>query len=134
MAIKAFGFEFGSEPQKETTAIYNAAEGTKRLIATEEFNGTVAVEAGGVFVTYIDYSTNLKDENANIIQYRNMSLYPEVDAAIDEIVNASIVWGTDRKPIKIDLTEMPLSEQLKRKINSSYDRILKLLDFIYYLS
>jgi hypothetical protein len=129
MAIKAFGFEFGSEPQKETTAIYNAAEGPKRLIATEEFDGTVAVEAGGVFGTYIDYSTTLKDENANIIQYRNMSLYPEVDAAIDEIVNASIVWGTDRKPIKIDLTEMPLSEQLKRKINSSYDRILKLLDF-----
>ena len=129
MAIKAFGFEFGSEPQKETTAIYNAAEGPKRLIATEEFDGTVAVEAGGVFGTYIDYSTTLKDENANIIQYRNMSLYPEVDAAIDEIVNASIVWGTDRKPIKIDLNEVPLSEQLKRKITTSYDRILKLLDF-----
>jgi hypothetical protein len=46
-----------------------------------------------------------------------MSLYPEVDAAIDEIVNASIVWGTDRKPIKIDLSEVPLSDQLKKKLS-----------------
>jgi hypothetical protein len=129
MAIKFFGFEFGEEETRETTSYLDVAKGPKRLIAKEEFDGTVAVEAGGVFGTYIDYSTTIKDENANIIQYRNMSLYPEVDAAIDEIVNASIIWGTDRRPVKIDLSEVPLSDQVKRKIHNSYDRILKLLDF-----
>jgi hypothetical protein len=128
MSIEMFGFEFGKRKSEETLRS-ELLTGPKRLIAKEEFDGTVAVEAGGVFGTYIDYSTVLKDENANIIQYRNMSLYPEVDAAIDEIVNASIVWGTDRKPIKLDLTEVPLSDQVKRKVIYSYERILKMMDF-----
>ena len=126
MAIEFFGFEFGKKRPEESPDVMM---GPKRLVATEDFDGTVAVEAGGVFGTYIDYSTTLKDENANIVQYRNMSLYPEVDAAVDEIVNASIVWGTDRKPIKLDLTTVPLSDQVKRKIHNSFDRILKMLDF-----
>ena len=126
--VEFFGFEFGRKKSDDVLQT-ELMHGPKRLIAKEEFDGTVAVEAGGVFGTYIDYSTVLKDENANIIQYRNMSLFPEVDAAIDEIVNASIVWGTDRKPVKLDLTEVPLSEQVKRKVQYSYDRILKMMDF-----
>jgi hypothetical protein len=127
MAIEFFGFEFGKKRPEESPDVM---VGPKRLVATEDFDGTVAVEAGGVFGTYIDYSTTLKDENANIVQYRNMSLYPEVDAAVDEIVNASIVWGTDRKPIKLDLTTVPLSDQVKRKIHNSFDRMLKRMKFL----
>jgi len=130
MSIELFGFEIGKKRSSDAPEYSNdILKGPKRLLAQEDFDGTVAVEAGGVFGTYIDYSTSFKDENANIIQYRNMSLYPEVDAAIDEIVNASIVWGTDRKPVKIDLTEVPLSDQVKRKVHLSYDRILRMIDF-----
>lgn len=129
MNIEVFGFEFGrKKPQNNGDSIH-LASGPKRLIAKEEFDGTVAVEAGGVFGTFVDYSSSLKDENANIIQYRNMSLYPEVDAAVDEIVNSSIVWGTDKKPVKLDLADVPLSDMVKRKMHLSFERILKMMDF-----
>jgi hypothetical protein len=129
MNIEVFGFEFGKKRSAQDASAYDVLSGPKRLIAKEEFDGTVAVEAGGVFGTYVDYSASLKDENANIVQYRNMSLYPEVDAAIDEIVNSSIVWGTDRKPVKLDLTDVPLSDMVKRKMHLSFERILKMMDF-----
>jgi hypothetical protein len=58
-----------------------------------------------------------------------MSVYPEVDNAVDEIVNASIVSGTDRKPVKIDLAEVPLSENIKVKIYKEFDNILHIMDF-----
>jgi hypothetical protein len=71
----------------------------------------------------------MRDENSSVIQYRNMSVYPEVDNAVDEIVNASIVSGTDRKPVKIDLAEVPLSENIKVKIYKEFDNILHIMDF-----
>lgn len=129
MELTVFGFEFGRKPPQRTVHPEDLLSGPARLIAKEEFDGTLAVEAGGVFGTFIDYSSTLKDENANVIQYRNMSLYPEVDAAIDEIVNSSIVWGSDKKPVKLDLTDVPLSETVKRKMHMSFERILKMIDF-----
>jgi len=126
MEIEAFGFQFGStKPAKEQ----KKEEFLKSFAAPEIFDGTVTVDAGGFFGTALDYAANLRDEGASIIQYRNMSIYPEVENAIDEIVNASVVPGTDRRPVKLDLKEVPLADPIKNKIYREFDTILHLLDF-----
>jgi hypothetical protein len=126
MEIEVFGFEFG---KKNTTKQESAEKAFKSFAAPEVYDGTVTVEAGGFFGTALDYAATMRDENASVIQYRNMSIYPEVDNAIDEIVNASIVLGVDGKPVKIDLSTLPLSETIKNKIYKEFDRILHLMDF-----
>jgi hypothetical protein len=126
MEIEAFGFEFG---KKQTPKTSKEERGIQAFTAPEVYDGTVTVEAGGFFGTVLDYASSLKDENQSIIQYRNMSIYPELDNAIDEIVNASIVQGTDHKPVKIDLTNCPVSDNIKTKIYKEFDAILHLLDF-----
>ena len=126
MEIDIFGFQFGrtkDEPQKKSEIV------AQNIAAPEIFDGTVTVEAGGFFGTALDYAANLRDEGASIIQYRNMSIYPEVDNAIDEIVNASIVPGTDRKPVKLDLVSVPIAEPIKLKIYKEFERIIHLMDF-----
>ena len=126
MEIEAFGFQFGSgKPSKEQ----KKEDFLKSFAAPEIFDGTVTVDAGGFFGTALDYAANLRDEGASIIQYRNMSIYPEVENAIDEIVNASVVPGTDRRPVKLDLKEVPLADPIKNKIYREFDTILHLLDF-----
>lgn len=92
MEIEVFGFEFGKKEKtkKETTDI-----ALQKIAAPETFDGTVTVEAGGFFSSAIDYTGTLKDESSSVIQYRNMSVYPEVDNAIEEIVNAAIVKGSE---------------------------------------
>lgn len=126
MELEVFGFEFGKqksskEEKKEKTL--------QSFAAPEIYDGTVTVEAGGFFGTALDYAANLRDESASVVQYRNMSVYPEVDNAVDEIVNASIVPGSDRKPVKIDLSELKLSDTIKNKIYREFDAVLHLMDF-----
>lgn len=128
MEIDIFGFQFGNKRDE------SQYEKRKDLVSTniaapEIFDGTVTIEAGGFFGTALDYAANLRDEGASIIQYRNMSIYPEVDNAIDEIVNASIVLGTDRKAVKLDLKDLPISDPIKTKIYKEFENIIHMLDF-----
>ena len=126
MEIDLFGFQFGkkneTKQQKESQAIQSFA-------APEVYDGTVTVEAGGFFGTVLDYAAVMRDEQTSIIQYRNMSVYPELDNAIDEIVNAAIVPGSDHRPVKLDLSNCPISDNIKTKIYREFDKILHLLDF-----
>lgn len=127
MEIDIFGFEFGKKkPETQKTSRDLVA---KNIAAPEIFDGTVTVEAGGFFGTALDYAANLRDEGASIIQYRNMSIYPEVDNAIDEITNAAIVLGTDKKAVKVDLKDLPISDAIKTKIYREFDNIIHMLDF-----
>ena len=126
MDIELFGFEFG---KRKSTKQEKQDKSLQSFSAPEIYDGTVTVEAGGFFGTALDYAANLRDESASVVQYRNMSIYPEVDNAIDEIVNASIVLGTDRKPVKLDLSALPVSDVIKNKIYREFERIIHLLDF-----
>jgi len=126
MEIDIFGFQFG---KKKPTQIEKENNALQSFSAPEVFDGTVTVEAGGFFGTALDYASTMRDEGQSIIQYRNMSVYPELDNAIDEIVNASIVPGTDHKPVKLDLTNCPISENIKTKIYKEFETIIHLLDF-----
>jgi len=126
MEIEVFGFEFG---KKNTTKQEKENQALQTFAAPEIFDGTVTVEAGGFYGTALDYGANLRDENNSIIQYRNMSVYPEIDNAVDEIVNAAVVYGTDRKPVKIDLKNLPIPDPIKLKIYKEFEKILHLLDF-----
>jgi hypothetical protein len=126
MEIDIFGFQFN---KKNTPKEEKESKALQSFAAPEMFDGTVTVEAGGFYGTALDYGANLRDENNAIIQYRNMSVYPEIDNAVDEIVNASIVFGTERKPVRIDLTNVEIPEQIKGKIYKEFDRIIHLLDF-----
>lgn len=126
MEIDILGFQFGkrkSEPiGKKTNPLQTFAE-------PEVYDGTITIEAGGFFGTALDYAATMRDESQSIVQYRNMSVYPELDNAIDEIVNSSIVPGTDGKPVKIDLSNCPVSDNIKTKIYKEFETVLHLLDF-----
>lgn len=126
MEIDILGFQFGKKKKPEIDRKVNPIE---TFTEPEVYDGTVTIEAGGFFGTALDYAATMKDESQSIIQYRNMSVYPELDNAIDEIVNASIVPGTDHKPVKLDLSNCPVSDNIKTKIYREFETVLHLLDF-----
>jgi hypothetical protein len=125
MAIEVFGFSFGRKKEQEEQNL----DSTQIPVTPEPYDGTYTFETGGVFGTSIDFSGAIKDENQLINQYRGMALHPEVDAAIEDIVNEAIVIGEDRKPIKLELDHVNLPDTIKSKIYFEYANILKLLDF-----
>lgn len=121
MELELFGFKFGKKKQQPVTS--------QDIITPDSYDGSYILETGGVFGTFVDFSGAVRDENQMIQHYRSMALYPEVDAAIEDIVNEAIVLDQDRKPIKLNLDHVNLSETIKTKIYSEYNHLLKMLDF-----
>ena len=76
----------------------------------------VATVAGGYFGTYVDTEAVAKNEYELIKRYRDMSLHPECDSAVDEIVNEFVVSDADDSPVEIELSNLEISDTLKSKI------------------
>ena len=89
----------------------------------------VAVAAGGYFGTYVDMDNSARDEFELIRRYRDMALHPEVDSAVDEIVNEFVVNDTNDSCVEINLDNLDVGKGVKNKIRDEFDYIKQLLNF-----
>ena len=85
--------------------------------------------SSGFFGSYVDLEGVYRTEFELIKRYREMALHPEVDSAIEDIVNEAIVSDTNDSPVQIDLDNLNASDGIKKKIRSEFKYILDLLDF-----
>ena len=83
----------------------------------------------GFFGSYVDIEGVYRTEFDLLRRYREMSLHPEVDSAIEDIVNEAIVSDSDDSPVKIELSNLNASDGIKKKIREEFKTILDLLDF-----
>ena len=83
----------------------------------------------GFFGTTIDIEGVYKTEHDLVKRYREMSLHPEVDSAIEDIVNEAIVSDTYDTPVEIELSNLNASDGLKKKIREEFKTILEIMDF-----
>ena len=58
-----------------------------------------------------------------------MSLYPEVESAIEDICNESIVYDDNSKSIELFLDKVDLSDNIKEKITEEFNDVYRLLEF-----
>ena len=58
-----------------------------------------------------------------------MSMYPECDSAVEDIVNEAIVSDIDDSPIEIELSNLNASDKLKDLIYNEFKTIKELLNF-----
>jgi len=85
------------------------------------------------------YSTNTfnqgkEEQNVNywLPTYRIFEMIPEVDDAIQEIVNEAIVPDVDGTILKLNLSKIDkkdLSNQMKEKVQEKFDKILSIMKF-----
>ena len=85
--------------------------------------------SSGFFGSYVDIEGVYRTEFELIKRYREMSLHPEVDSAIEDIVNEAIVSDTNDSPVEIELSNLNASDGIKKKIRKEFKYILDLLDF-----
>jgi len=95
-----------------------------------EDDGAVVIAAGGVYGTYVDLEGSAKSEAELVTKYRNMLNQPEVDQAVDDIVNEALVSETEEETVTINLDEVKdVSPQIKKVVKEEFDNILRLLNF-----
>ncbi len=85
--------------------------------------------SSGFFGSYVDIEGIYRTEFDLLKRYREMALHPEVDSAIEDIVNEAIVTDMNDAPIKIDLDNLNASDGIKDKIRNEFKFIIDLLDF-----
>jgi len=92
-------------------------------------DGSEYYVSSGFYGSYVDIEGVYKTENDLLRRYRQMSLYPECDSAIEDIVNEAIVSDTHDKPIEIELSNLNASDGIKKKIREEFAYVCELLDF-----
>ena len=125
-----FGFSFGKNTSSEenTGGLENKSQPS--FVSPDNYDGTFVMETGGLLSSYFDFGGSLVEENSLISQYRSMALYPEVDRAIQDIVNESIVYDDDNESVELDLgSVLDISDNIKSKIQTEFRNVKKLLDF-----
>ena len=92
-------------------------------------DGAVVVAAGGAYGTYIDLQGAARTEAELVTKYREMAMHPEVERAVDDILNEAIIVEEKEKIVQINLDDTKLSTNIKKKVTEEFENILTLLDF-----
>ena len=58
-----------------------------------------------------------------------MVLQPECDSAVDDVVNETICGNFDDVPVELELSNLKVSDKIKKLMRDEFDEILRLLDF-----
>lgn len=85
--------------------------------------------SSGFYGQYVDIEGVYRSEFDLIKRYREMALHPEVDGAIEDVINEAIVSDQNDSPVQIDLSNVPASDKLKKLIRDEFNYIKELLDF-----
>jgi hypothetical protein len=94
MAFELFGFSFGKRQDEPLSSDIEDQKNTPSFVPPDDYDGSVVIDGGGFLSTVHDFHSQHKDENALVHHYRSMSLYPEVDMAIEDIINDSIDYDS----------------------------------------
>jgi hypothetical protein len=125
VAIELFGFRIG----KIDDAVQRASD-VPSFAPPSKDDGAVEISPGGAYGTFVDLEGTAKTEGELVTRYREISMQPEAEAAIDDIVNEAIVVDdTTDMPVSIELDELKASAGIKSKIQDEFETILELLDF-----
>ena len=85
--------------------------------------------SSGFYGQYVDIEGVYKTEFDLVRRYREMSLHPECDNAIEDVVNEAIVSDLNDSPVEIDLSNLPASDKLKEAIREEFNYIKEIMDF-----
>ena len=125
-AIKLFGFTFG----KKDVVQAEKPEQPSFALPTESMeDGAVTITSNAYYGTYVDLEGSIRNELELITRYREMSNHPELEMAIDEIVNEAITHTLENRIVDINVDKIKTTESIKKKIIEEFENVLKLLNF-----
>ena len=113
MAVKLFGFTFGKQ---DIVQVQSPEQPTFTLPTEALDDGAITITQNAHYGTYVDLEGSVRNELELITRYREMSNHPELDMAIDEIVNEAITHDLDGSVCDIVLDNLKQPETIKKKI------------------
>jgi hypothetical protein len=91
-------------------------------------DGAVVVAAGGAYGTFVDLDGTARNESELVAKYREISLQPEIEMAVDDIVNEAIDADSD-EIVQLNTDNIEYSDQVKNLIKEEFQNVLDLFNF-----
>ena len=120
---KLFGFSIEGADDN------NLPQGAVSPVPQNEADKSDYYVSSGFYGQYVDIEGVFRNEYDLIKRYREMSLHPECDEAIEDIVNEAIVSDLSDSPVEIDLSNLSVGDNIKKTIRDEFKYIKDLLDF-----
>jgi len=92
-------------------------------------DGALTITSAAYYGTYVDLDGTAKNEVELISRYREMAMQPEIESAIDDIVNEAICQDDDGKNIQIILDDLRQPEKIKKAIKDEFATVLRMLNY-----
>ena len=119
---KLFGFSIENDDEKKKKGIISP-------VAPNKEDGADYFLSSGFYGQYVDIEGVFKTEFDIVKRYRDMSLHPECDTAIEHVVNEAIVSDMNDSPVEIDLDNLNIGQPLKKVIRNEFKYVKDLLEF-----
>jgi hypothetical protein len=126
--MELFGFEIKKKAEEENTNSKSFVVPSDDTL--DDGEGTIVRGAGSNHGTYYDLNFDtIKEEKIQIEQYRDIAQHPEVDAAIEDIVNEAIVTDESSSPVRLIVDDVEASDKVKKLLIEEFENIVKMLNF-----
>lgn len=122
--MNIFGFEILRK--KEETLDPSV---TPSVVSPQIEDGAINISAGSHYGIYVDIDGSYRSEVDLVTKYRTMAMQPEVEQAIEDIVNESVVHDDEGNSVKIMVEDLEQPQTIKDKITEEFNNVLRLLDF-----
>jgi len=118
-----FGFTISREQDEEQQ------ETQQSFTPPSQEDGALTITSAAYYGTYVDLDGTAKNEVELISRYREMAMQPEIESAIDDIVNEAICQDDDGQTVKIILDNLQQPEKIKKAIKEEFQTILRMMNF-----
>lgn len=117
--MNLFGYEINRQQQPlPSIATPQKDDGALNVAASAQFSSS-----------FVDLEGSTRSERDLITRYRELSLHPEMQSAIDDIINEMIMITPSEPLVKINLDKLAVEDDLKALVKQEFDQVLHLLNF-----
>ena len=92
-------------------------------------DGALTITSAAYYGTYVDLDGTAKNEIELIGRYREMAMQPEIESAIDDIINEAICKDDDGQSIKMVLDDLNQPDKIKKALKTEFNTVLRLLNY-----
>jgi hypothetical protein len=118
-----FGFTIAREKANDDQAVQQS------FTPPNNDDGALTITSAAYYGTYVDLDGTAKNEVELISRYREMAMQPEIESAIDDIVNEAICKDDDGKSIQIVLDDLKQPDKIKKAIKEEFGNVLRMLNY-----
>jgi len=123
--LKLFGFEIKRAGKGQAVQKLQSP-----VTPTDPDGAGYVTSAAGYYGQYINMDGDqAKDNHQLIMRYRGVAQHPEVDMAIEEIVNEAITASELESSVKISLDDIEANDKIKDTIRLEFDKVISMLNF-----